>query len=184
MTSLCTSILRRPIVRRPIARGTTHAAVLASIALLAVPAHAAGFADLSAVDTAVAQFTGLPIGVPGGAQLPVDRRLRLASCAAPFALSWRGAGRDTVVVQCPDAGGWRLFVPVVTDARQDAAGPAVVRGEGVTIQAAGEGFSVSQPGEAMESGAVGAWIRVRTSAKADPVRARVVRPGLVELPVD
>ena len=48
----------------------------------------------------------------------------------------------------------------------------------------GDGFSVSQPAEALESGAVGAWIKVRTQAKADPVQARVVRPGLVEVPVE
>jgi flagella basal body P-ring formation protein FlgA len=60
----------------------------------------------------------------------------------------------------------------------------VARGEGVTITVAGDGFSVSQPGEAMDAGAIGAWIRVRTNAKADPVRARIVRPGLVELPMN
>jgi flagella basal body P-ring formation protein FlgA len=36
----------------------------------------------------------------------------------------------------------------------------------------------------MDAGAIGAWIRVRTNAKADPVRARIVRPGRVELPMN
>lgn len=162
-----------------------HAAALfLPLALLACPARAAGFTDPAEIDRAVAQFTGLPIGVPGGAMLPVDRRLRLARCTTPLALSWRGGGHDSVLVQCPDAGGWRLFVAVAGQQGQADAGPAVARGDAVTIAATGEGFSVSQPGEALDAGPVGAWIRVRTGPKAEPMRARIVRPGLVELPVD
>ena len=149
-----------------------------------LPVSAAPLTDLALIDNSVAAFTGQPIGVPGGAAQPVDRRLRLASCGAPLALSWYGSAQTSVLVSCPDMGGWRVFVPV-REARRDApAAIAVARGEGVTIAVMGDGFSVSQPGEAMDAGAVGAWIRVRTAAKADPVRARVVRPGLVELPVD
>jgi flagella basal body P-ring formation protein FlgA len=48
----------------------------------------------------------------------------------------------------------------------------------------GDGFSVSQSAEALESGAVGAWIKVRTQAKSDPLQAQVVRPGLVEVRVE
>lgn len=152
--------------------------------LAPLPVSAAPLTDLALIDNSVAAFTGQPIGVPGGAAQPVDRRLRLASCGAPLALSWYGSAQTSVLVSCPDMGGWRVFVPV-REARRDApAAIAVARGEGVTIAVMGDGFSVSQPGEAMDAGAVGAWIRVRTAAKADPVRARVVRPGLVELPVD
>jgi flagella basal body P-ring formation protein FlgA len=147
-------------------------------------AIAAPFTDLALIDNSVAAFTGQPIGVPGGAAQPVDRRLRLAACAAPLALSWYGAAQTSVLVSCPDMGGWRVFVPVREARREAPAAIAVARGEGVTVTVAGAGFSVSQPGEAMDAGAVGAWIRVRTAAKADPLRARVVRPGLVELPVD
>ncbi len=152
--------------------------------LAPLPVSAAPLTDPALIDNSVAAFTGQPIGVPGGATQPVDRRLRLASCDAPLALSWYGSAQTSVLVSCPDMGGWRVFVPV-REARRDApAAIAVARGEGVTIAVMGDGFSVSQPGEAMDAGAVGAWIRVRTAAKADPVRARVVRPGLVELPVD
>ncbi|MEO0032282.1 MAG: hypothetical protein RIS94_2040 [Pseudomonadota bacterium] len=157
----------------------------APLALLAAPmAHATPFADLAAIDSAVASFTGQPIGVPGGAATPVDRRLRLARCAGPLALSWRTDRHDSILVQCPDTQGWRLYVAVADAGRQDFSGPAVARGDAVTIAATGDGFSVSQPGEALDSGGIGAWIRVRTNAKADPMRARIVRPGLVELPVD
>jgi flagella basal body P-ring formation protein FlgA len=126
-------------------------------AAIGTPAQAqrAGLADLTDIDIAVARFTGSPIGVPGGAALPVDRRMRLAACRAPLALSWRGGTRDSVIVQCPDAGSWRIFVPVVGLApatRQEAAAPAVLRGEAVTVSVTGEGFAVSQPGEAMDPG--------------------------------
>ncbi|MCY1669999.1 flagella basal body P-ring formation protein FlgA [Novosphingobium sp. SL115] len=152
-------------------------------------AQPAGFHDLVAIDAAVAAFTGAGIGVPGGANLPVDRRLRLAPCYAPLALSWHGTRQDNVLVQCPDPGGWRLFVAVSGNSRQDAAArntlpPAVARGEAVTIAVEGDGFSVSQAGEAMEPGALGQWIRVRTSVKAVPIRARISRPGLVVVPVE
>lgn len=150
-------------------------------------AQARGYHDLVAVDAAVAAFTGAGIGVPGGANMPVDRRMRLAPCYSPLALSWYGNRQDNVLVQCPDVGGWRLFVAVSGNSRQGSAPlapPAVARGEAITIAVAGEGFSVSQAGEAMEAGAVGAWIRVRTSAKATPIRAQVSRPGLVVVPAE
>lgn len=153
----------------------------------AVAAQALGFHDLVAIDDAVARFTGAGIGHPGGANLPVDRRMRLAPCRSELNLSWYGARQDNVLVQCPDAGGWRLFVAVSGNVRQGAAPaepPAVARGEEVTIAIEGDGFSVSQTGEAMEPGAIGAWIRVRTSAKATPMRAQISRPGLVVVTVN
>ncbi|KUR72739.1 hypothetical protein AQZ52_05790 [Novosphingobium fuchskuhlense] len=162
-------------------------AYTAALMLAPLPALAGPLTDLAMIDNAVAAFTGQQIGVPGGAAQPVDRRLRLAVCSAPLALSWYGNAQTSVLVRCPDAGGWRVFVPVSAARVAPAAAPAVIavaRGEGVTVTVAGDGFSVSQPGEALDAGAVGAWIRVRTAAKADPLRARVVRPGLVELPVD
>lgn len=158
---------------------------LAALAILS----AAAFADPAAIDRAVEAFTGAPAGIEGGARTPVDRRLRLAACPTPLALSWHGAGRANVVVQCQGAAGWRIFVPVLGSAfaasAAPAAAPAVVRGDPVTIAVAGAGFSISQPGEAMESGAPGSWIRVRgLVARARPMRARVVRAGLVEVPVN
>jgi flagella basal body P-ring formation protein FlgA len=158
-----------------------------SFALAIVLAATAGFADLDAVDRDVGQFTGVPIGQPGGATMPVDRRLRLKPCLAPLALNWNTQRRETVVVRCPDAGGWRLFVPVSGATPAAAALPAINRGDPVTIAVSGDGFTVSQPGEALEAGPVGAWIRVRTLAAArtasDAMRAQVVRPGVVAVPL-
>lgn len=158
----------------------------ATLALILAAAPGAAFADLAAIDREVAAFTGVPTGAEGGALLPVDRRLRLNPCASPLAMSWRTPRQETIIVECPDLGGWRLFVPVRRSAAMPVAAqaPAVNRGDAVTIAVAGDGFSVSQPGEAMDAGPVGAWVRVRTAnPKAEPMRARVVRPGLVEVPL-
>lgn len=185
---------------RPL-RGAACAAACALAAFLAgsgfqtpVLAAPAGFVDLAMIDLAVARFTGRAIGVPGGAAQPIDRRLRLAACHSPLLVGWRNAGldtrlpaRDSVVVRCPDGGGWRLYVPLAQAPAlaEGASAPlSIQRGEAVTIAIRGEGFSVEQGGEALDAGAAGAWIRVRTAPRADPLRARIVRPGLVEVPVE
>lgn len=148
--------------------------------LIAAPAQAQSLADLGAIDRAVAEFTGTAPGITGGAAQPVDRRLRLAACTAPLALGWYGARRDMVEVRCPAAPGWRIYVPLAGGGRAVAAAPLVERGDGVTIAVIGEGFTVAQPGEALESGAEGAWIKVRgVNPGAQVLRARVLRPGLV-----
>jgi len=151
-------------------------------ALLPAAAYASSFADPVAIDGAVAGFTGHAIGEPGGARAPVDRRLRLAACAQPLSLEWHG-DRASVLVRCPEAG-WRLFVPL-TAQQQAAAAPVatqkvVARGETVTVALRGRGFALQRQAEAMEPGAVGDWIRVRPAGRdAEPLRARVIRPGLV-----
>lgn len=159
-----------------------------SFSLALIFAAATPFADLDAVDRQVAEFTGAAIGQTGGAIGPLDRRLRLNPCYSPLALSWRTQQRSSVVVQCPDAGGWRLFVPVKAAAPQQPALPAVNRGDAVTIAVSGAGFSVSQPGEALDAGPVGAWIRVRAvngtrRFSNDTLRAQIIRPGLVGIPL-
>ena len=150
-------------------------------------AAAAPFADLADIDRAVAQFTGAEPGQAGGAMQVVDRRLRLAPCRAPLAMAWNGTRHDAVLVRCPEGAAWHIYVPVRAGAAGAAPVLAVARGEGVTIAVEGEGFAVSQPGEALEPGALGDWIRVRVlkdgSPKGEPLRARVVRPGLVVLPL-
>jgi flagellar basal body P-ring formation protein FlgA len=160
---------------------------LALTLLFAAPAFAqSSYGDLAAIDRAVARFTGAAQGQPGGAALPLDRRLRLAPCSAPLALGWYGARQDTVEVACPVAGGWKLYVPLAGKAgSSEASAPAITRGDAVTITVRGAGFAVSQPGQALESGALGAWIKVRGVAQnAQVLRARVLRTGLVgmELP--
>jgi len=168
---------------------TRKLALVLAAAALPAPAHAA-MADLAALDREVALFTGAPQGAMGGAVLPIDRRLRLTACNSPLTIGWRTTRKESVVVQCPDPGSWRLFVPV--NAVQQAASapetPAVARGESVTVSVTGEGFAVSQPGIAMDQGAVGSWVRVRMvqggQPKGDAMRAQVVRPGLVNIPME
>ncbi|GGB93579.1 hypothetical protein GCM10011494_09990 [Novosphingobium endophyticum] len=157
--------------------------------LIAAAAATGAFADLEAIDRQVAGFTGAPVGAVGGAVTPVDRRLRLQRCGSGLSLSWRTTLHDSVVVQCGDANGWRIFVPVRQAAHVAAAQQpdAIRRGDAISIAISGEGFSVSQPGEALDSGAVGEWINVRPASaarnRADPIRARIVRPGLVAVPL-
>jgi flagella basal body P-ring formation protein FlgA len=158
-----------------------------TLAILAAAASG-GYADLNAIDREVAGFTGAEVGQSGGAATPVDRRLRLRPCGSSLALSWRTVTHDSVVVQCQDPGSWRLFVPVrkPTQGAGASGEPVISRGDAVSIAVTGEGFTVAQPGEAMEAGAIGAWIRVRAvNAKpgVEPMRAQVVRPGLVSLPL-
>jgi len=162
-------------------RLTSFAAGLAALSCASVAAGA-GFADHSTIDAEVARFTGAGIGQPGGARLPVDRRMKLTPCTLPLALEYYGRGRDSVLVRCPVAGGWQIYVPVSkTGGEAAAAGQAIVaRGESVAISVRGSGFSLSRQGEALEAGAEGAWIRVRPAGKQmDPIRARVLRPGVV-----
>ena len=152
-------------------------------ALSASPALAQSYVDLSEVDNAVARFTGAPIGAPGGAAQGADRRLRLTPCPQVLTLAWYGQGRSAVEVRCPVAGGWKLYVPLSgsgSSSNAAAEQAAVVRGDAVTVRVSGDGFAVSQPGEALESGPVGAWIKVRgPTAQAPVLRAKVLRPGLV-----
>ena len=75
-------------------------------------------------------------------------------------------------------------MPVRAGGFAQAASPVINRGDAVTIAVTGDGFALSQPGEALEAGAIGAWVRVRAAGgKAAPMRAQVVRPGLVSLPM-
>ena len=148
-------------------------------------ARASGLTDPATIDRAVADFTGAPIGQPGGARMATDRRLQLAACPAPLAVDWHSPARTAVKVECAGLSGWRIFV-AVNAATSGSAGqvqaPAIKRGDALTIMVRGRGFSVQQSGEAMEGGAVGDWIFVRTSRKAEPLRARIERPGLAVIP--
>lgn len=142
------------------------------LTVLASPALAQSVTDLAEVDRQVSAFAGQPAP-------PIDRRLRLARCSVPLALGWYGMNSQSVQVRCPVPGGWTLYVPVA----QSGVAPQphlIRRGDAVTVTVGGDGFAVSQPGEALEPGAKGDWIKVRGLAPKAPVlRARVLQPGLV-----
>jgi flagellar basal body P-ring formation protein FlgA len=168
------------------------AAPLIALGLAGAAAAQDRFADLTTIDRAVEGFTGAPIGTPGGATGPVDRRLRLAQCRSPLALAWHGRRQDAVRVECPDAGSWRIFVPLALGLQSASAAAAassqsqqvlVERGQPVTIALTGRGFTVQQSGKALEQGVAGQWISVEPLGAKTPVQARVARPGLVTIPV-
>lgn len=142
--------------------------------------------DPAAIDRAVAEFTGAAIGAPGGARMASDPRLQLAPCGGPLAVSWHTPARTAVQVECPGPTSWRIFVAIAPAQGQSAAraAPAVKRGDAVTVVVRGRGFSVQKPGEALEAGAVGDWITVRTGPKTEGLRARIERPGLVVIPAE
>lgn len=160
--------------------------------LVATPAIAQErqFADLSTIDAQVAAFTGAPVGTPGGARHPVDRRLRLARCPQPLALEWHGQRADMVRVECQAGTGWRVFVPVNSGGSNGPAAAArsepqivVERGQVLTIMIEGRAFAVSQQGEALEDGAIGSWIRMRPEGSKQVIRAQVQSPQRAVIPL-
>lgn len=137
--------------------------------------------DPARIDRAVAAFTGQAIGQTGGAINPADSRLRLENCAAPLTVEWHGTRQRTVKVSCDTR--WHIFVAVKAEAQSSPTpAPDVIRrGDTVTIAIEGRGFAIRRPGEARESGAIGDWITVKTSRKAEPISAQIMRPGLVSI---
>ena len=170
------------------------ALIAASVLTLGLPAAAAAqgrFADLPAIDRAVESFTNAPIGTPGGAVSPVDRRLRLAQCNMPLKLAFHGRRQDTVRVECPDPGSWRIFVPLTLGLQAAPSAPMaapkpqvlIERGQPVTIALTGRNFTVQQAGKALEKGAEGEWIEVEPQGAKGPIQAKVIRPGYVMIPL-
>lgn len=152
---------------------------------LANSASFSGVTDPQEIDRTVAAFTGAAVGEIGGARLPADRRLRLSPCHQPLAANWHGTAQTTVKVECPDPGGWHVFVALRTAPVPTNGGPqqqVVKRGDPITVMVRGRGFSVQQSGEAMEHGAIGDWIAIRTARRGEPIRARIERPGLAVIP--
>lgn len=161
---------------------------------VAAPAAAQDFQSTQALDTVVAQFTGQSVGAQGGARAPVDKRLKLQSCAAPQ-LEWHSAAKDAVVVRCI-APVWRIFVPVNAvpqpKAAPVAAGPApaapvkaapvIRRGDPITVEAGAAGFSITRDGVAMGDAAAGARLLVKVDDRKPPIQAVAIGSGRARLP--
>lgn len=174
----------------------------APLMLAATPAAAQNFQSTLALDTFVAQFTGHQIGQMGGARAAVDTRLKLAACAAPQ-LEWHTEYKEAVVVRCM-APEWKIFVPVLAPPRPKpvaatpapaAAAPAplvqasppkpeivIRRGDTVTLEAGGAGFSITREGVAMADAPVGGRVLIKVDDKKPPIQAVAVQAGHARLP--
>jgi flagellar basal body P-ring formation protein FlgA len=130
--------------------------------------------DLAALDARVAAFVGAT-----ATPAPIDRRLKLMKCPVPALLEPMAFG--AVTLRCP-AAGWRLRVAVTeTDMTEHRSIAVVRRGNPVDLIYEGQGFAVSRPGMALEDGAVGQIIRVKTTSSAAPVSAMVGGDGKARL---
>lgn len=81
--------------------------------LLALPAQAADFQSVASIRAAALST----LDPATEAEASVDASLRLPACPSP--LQARATGNRTVEVACPQAGGWKLFVPVTVRREQD-----------------------------------------------------------------
>jgi len=175
---------------------------LLALAAIAAPAAAQDFQSTQMLDTVVSQFTGHNIGQMGGAIAPVDTRLKLASCAAPQ-LEWHTDAHEAVVVRCMSPM-WKIYVPVLAPPRPKpvpvAAAPVPVaaaslpvappvklemvikRGDTVTLEVGGAGFSITREGIAMNDAPVGGRVQVKVEDKTPPIQAIVIEAGRAKLP--
>jgi len=161
-----------------------------ALALAGASAAYAGapYQDTSALDRAVASFTGRAIGEDGGAAAAVDPRLRLAQCAT-LALSWHGTNHDAVVINCTGPE-WHVYVPVVSLTAPAAALPTrtapapvvIKRGDPVMIEAGADGFSITREGTALGDAAAGARLMVKVDDSRVPVQAVAMEGGRATLP--
>lgn len=162
--------------------------------LAAMPLPTESFQSTAVLDAIVSQFTGKAIGVEGGARAPVDKRLKLASCAAPQ-LEWRSEAKDAVLIRCMQPQ-WRIFVPVLAVAPsasqplapkqapvQQAKPDFVIRrGDAVTVEVGAAGFSITRDGVAMSDAAAGGRLSVRIDERKPAIQAVAVDSGRARLP--
>lgn len=159
----------------------------------ATPAIAQGpFQDIAALDRAVADFTGRPLGGEGGARAPVDARLKLATCST-LMMKWRQDNHDAVVISCANPE-WRIFVPVVMAPVAATPVPASVapvaakpdyvikRGDPVSVEVNTNGFAVTRDGIAMTDAAAGARLLVDVAGPKKPIQAIALEAGRATLP--
>ncbi|WP_282296645.1 flagellar basal body P-ring formation chaperone FlgA [Stenotrophomonas sp. PS02289] len=137
--------------------------LLALTSAAVAPAFAAGaWQPVEAIRAAA--LSTLPAGSEG--ETTLDSALRLPACGQ--ALVAQPTATSTVEVSCPDAGGWRLFVPVKVRRNQTV----LILNRGI---AAGETIGVADITTAQRDAA-----RIAGAALADPAAAvgRVARRTL------
>lgn len=108
---------------------------------------------------------------------PVDKRLKLAACPQNPIITPPEGG--IVVIRCP-AIGWRIRVTLSAQAAESGQREALVRkGQMVEAISEGAGFSASTYMVALEDGAVGDAIRVKSPTSQTPMTAKVSARGVV-----
>lgn len=117
-----------------------------ALALAAPWARAADWQPVASIRTAA--LSTLAAGTEGEAV--VADALRLPRCGAP--LQVQPTANTTVEVSCPDAGGWRLFVPVKV--RRNQAVLVLTRGIATGETLAAADISIAQRDAARIAGAV------------------------------
>ena len=125
------------------------------------------YQDLDTLDARVALVLGA-----SGTAMPIDRRIKLATCPDEPEISSPSSG--VVSVRCV-ALGWRIRVPVSgPTANSEASAQLLVhRGDTIELVARGAGYSVSSVGTALEEEPAGASIRVA---------AMIARAGVATIP--
>jgi flagellar basal body P-ring formation protein FlgA len=163
-------------------------AQLIIMAVLAFPSslHAQSFEDITALDEQIAASLG---AASGGSAMPIDRRLKLARCPQVPVIDPPVLG--AIAIRCLPLG-WRIRVaitPLKHDATQDnasiaasIAAPIVVqKGDAVELTISGDSFDVSASAIALDDGATGKSIRVKTLTSRNPVTAVVKGAGAVQI---
>jgi flagellar basal body P-ring formation protein FlgA len=139
---------------------------------LASPAYSQAFEDVEALRSVVSTQTGVH-----AAAITIDERLKLKKCPETPLIEAPVMG--AVAVRCPSLG-WRIRVPIAAlESSRAASLPLVRRGDIVEVVAVGQGYSVSSSGTAMEEGAKGTAVRVKTGNASAPVTATVLDVGRV-----
>ncbi|WP_294322848.1 hypothetical protein [uncultured Sphingomonas sp.] len=169
--------------------------ILFAAILVAAPAAAQNFQSTAQLDEAVVQFTGASIGMDGGAQMPVDPRLKLARCPMPQ-FGWLSDRQDAVVISCM-APTWKVYVPVrrltraqperpaptpMATVAQAKPEPVIRRGDPIMVEAGAPGFSITRDGVAMGDAPVGGRLMVKIDPAKPPIQAIALESGRAALP--
>ncbi len=136
----------------------------------AAQSQAQVFEDVAALDARVASVAQAQ---------PIDARLKLARCPQPIVLEPEQIG--AIVVRCEPIG-WRIRVPVIAAAKAATSTEMLVRrGETVEMASSGDGFEISTSATAMEDGALGAPVRVKSLTGGAVTVAVVTGQGSVKI---
>lgn len=155
-------------------------------AALSLGASAQSLQDLAAIQQAA--LTALQAGP--GTQAMVAPGLRLAACRQPLVAV---PSTPTVAdVRCPDAPGWRLFVPVrnapaagpsAAGAPADGGAPAVIvkRGDPVVLRARIGNSEIRMGGRALGQAMAGNVVNVENDSSHRIIRGRLNADGTVDV---